>query len=115
MNKFTINGVTYIAHPFGFNTICELEEMGVSIETANDKPMSMIRAYFGICSGLDKENAGKQMELHLINGGNFDDITEAMSKEMEVSDFFRLSTRQRKRKLQRELQRRKQSRSKLKR
>ena len=86
---FTVNGKTYKAKPFDFNMMCDLESMGISIQEANDKPMSMVRAYFCMCMGKDKEAAGKEIENHILGGGKFDEIISAMSDEMEKSDFFR--------------------------
>lgn len=89
MNTFTVNGNEYKAKVFDFNLICDLEDMGISLEQAGNKPMSMVRAYFGLCAGKGKEFAGKEMEAHIIGGGTFDEIMSAMSDEMEKSDFFR--------------------------
>lgn len=89
MNTFTVNGTEYKAKPFDFNLVCDLEDMGVSLDEAGRKPMSMVRAYFGLCVGKGKEYAGKELEAHIIGGGKFDDIMVAMSDEMEKSDFFR--------------------------
>lgn len=89
MKAFEINGKKYTAKPFDFNLICDLEDMGVSLQDASSKSMSMVRAYFALCTGMDKEFAGKEMEQHIIGGGKFDEIITAMSEEMEGSDFFR--------------------------
>lgn len=89
MNTFTVNGTEYKAKPFDFNLVCDLEDMGISLEEAGKKPMSMVRAYFGLCVGKGKEYAGKELEAHIIGGGKFDNIITAMSEEMEKSDFFR--------------------------
>lgn len=89
MNTFTVNGTKYKAKPFDFNLVCDLEDMGISLEEAGRKPMSMVRAYFGLCVGKGKEYAGKELEAHIIGGGKFDNIITAMSEEMEKSDFFR--------------------------
>lgn len=85
---FTVNNKTYVAKPFDFNLLCDLEDLGVSLDKASEKPMSMIRAYFSLCADKGKEYAGKEMEAHMINGGGFDDIANAMSAEMSESDFF---------------------------
>ena len=85
---FVVNNKRYVAKPFDFNMLCDLEDMGVSMEQAQNKPMSMVRAYFGICAGRGKDYAGKEMQEHLLNGGSFDVIVEAMSEEMSNSDFF---------------------------
>lgn len=87
--KFTVNKVTYIAKPFDFDMVCELEDMGVTFERIDKMPMSLIRAYFAICAGVSKEQAAVIIQNHMINGGKLDDITESMAKEMNESDFFR--------------------------
>lgn len=89
VNKFTVNGVTYAAKPFDFDMVCELEDMGVTFERIDKMPMSLIRAYFAICANTDKAQAAALIQNHMIKGGKLDDITDAMSKEMENSDFFR--------------------------
>lgn len=89
MKTFTVNGKEYKAKAFDFNLMCDLEDMGVSIADMPNKPMTVVRAYFALCTGKGKEFAGKEMEQHLINGGTFDDVVNAMSEEMEKSDFFR--------------------------
>lgn len=93
MNTFTVNGKEYKAKPFDFNLVCDLEDMGISLEQAGNKPISMVRAYFGLCAGKGKGYAGKELEAHIISGGKFDDIMTAMSDEMEKSDFFQSLTK----------------------
>ena len=88
-NKFTVNKVVYIAKPFDFDMVCELEDMGVTFERIDKMPMSLIRAYFAICAGTSKEQAALLIQQHLMNGGGLEDITEPMAKEMNDSDFFR--------------------------
>ena len=89
MNTFTINGKEHKSVPFDFNLICDLEDMGIDINKANKKPMGLVRAYFALCVGGNKEYAGKEIEAHLINGGKFDEIMDVIGVEMENSDFFR--------------------------
>lgn len=89
MNKFTINGNEYVAKPFDFNMVCDLEDMGISMDEMQKKPTSVIRAYFGVCAGITKEAAGKEVEAHIIGGENLEKLMGVMSDEMEKSDFFR--------------------------
>ena len=88
-NMFTVNKVSYIAKPFDFDMICELEDMGVTFERIDKMPMSLIRAYFAVCAGVSKEQAALFIQQHLVGGGKLEDITEPMAKEMNDSDFFR--------------------------
>lgn len=92
MNKFKVNGKEYNAKVFDFNLVCDLEDMGISLATMGTRPMSMARAYFGLCSGLNTDMAGKEIEAHMIGGGSLTNIIEAMTKEMDKSDFFRSLT-----------------------
>lgn len=89
MNLFTINEKEYRAKEFDFNLVCDLEDMGISLEQAERKPMSMARAYFALCAGKGRIFAGKEIETHLVGGGSLDGLMDAMSDEMERSDFFR--------------------------
>ena len=74
---FTINGKLYQAREITFNTICELEDAGVSLTEIEQKPISTVRSYFAICLGGNKEYAGQEIERHIINGGNLDEIMTA--------------------------------------
>lgn len=89
MSMFTVNGKQYKAKAFDFNLVCDLEDLGISLQEAEKKPMSMVRAYFSFCAGRGKAYAGKEMEAHIIGGGTFEDVVTAMSDEMKKSDFFR--------------------------
>ena len=85
---FVINGKRYTAKPFDFNTVCDLEDNGVSLTEMSKKPMSMARAYFALCFNGTKEDAGKEIQEHVKAGGNFNDLYTAMGDEMNESDFF---------------------------
>lgn len=101
MKMFNLNGKSYPAREIDFNMICDLEENGLSLEQIEEKPMSMIRYYIAFCMKASKEIAGREIEGHLVNGGDLSDIAEVMNGAMEDSGFFRLSTRERRRKLRR--------------
>ena len=85
---FVINGKRYKAKPFDFNLVCDLEENGVSLAEMQKKPMSMVRAYVALCYNGNREDAGKEIQAHVINGGNFNDVYTVMGDEMNESDFF---------------------------
>lgn len=85
---FTVNGKRYQAKPFDFNTVCNLEDNGVSLQDMEKKPMSMVRAYFAECFNGDKEKAGEELQAHVVAGGKFEDIYNVMGEEMNDSDFF---------------------------
>lgn len=88
---FTLNNRRYEAREFDFNLICDLQEMGIDIlemSGIKNNPLPTIRAYTSLCVGADKEIAGEEIQAHVLNGGGFDEIMQAMQKKMEESDFF---------------------------
>lgn len=86
---FEVNGKLYKAKDFNFNLLCDLEEQGLSLEDVDKKPMSLVRAYFMFCAGLSKDKAGLEIESHVENGGDFTDIVNIISEQMQDSGFFR--------------------------
>lgn len=89
IKSITINGKTYVAKEFDFNMICDLQDMGVDISSIAKTPMAAVRAYVAICMGVDKELAGKEIESHVVNGGELDKVMETLASKFENSDFFR--------------------------
>ena len=88
MRTFVINNKRYNAKPFDFNTVCDLEDNGVPLQEMTKKPMSMVRAYFALCFNGSKEDAGAEIQAHVIAGGNFNELYQIMGEEMNESDFF---------------------------
>lgn len=86
---FNVNGKSYKAREFDFNLLCDLEDQGLSLEDIDKKPMSLIRTYLAFCADITKEQAGREIEAHIENGGKFNDVVEAMSDQMSNSGFFR--------------------------
>lgn len=93
MKKFTINEKEYDVKPFDFNFVCDLEDLGFSLADAGTKPMALLRAYFAVCADESLEYAGKEMEAHMISGGNFEDVLAIIANEMTNSDFFQAFTK----------------------
>lgn len=88
-----INNKSYKAVPFSFNTVCQLEELGLQIADIDTKSISVIRAWLAICMGITPEEAGKEIEAHCINGGSFNEIVEEFEKTVENSGFFQALSR----------------------
>lgn len=85
---FTLNNRRYEAKDFTFNTICDLSDMGVDLANIQKSPVSAIRAYVSICMDVDKETAGNELQAHIIEGGSLEEISDAMMKKLNESDFF---------------------------
>lgn len=88
MKTFTINGKEYKSKMIDFNLVCDLEDMGVSITDGDMKNMSLIRGYFGLCAGLSREKAGREMQEHFKNGGKLEEFSDVLKYEFENSEFF---------------------------
>lgn len=97
MKYFTLNGKKVEEKELSFNAVCDFEDMGVDIRELNGKPLSLTRAYIAYAEGITLEEAGKEIESHIVNGGDMKGVMEAISSAFRDSDFFR-QTAERKRK-----------------
>ena len=89
-NIFVINEKTYVAKPFNFGLICDLEDLGVSLEDIDKIPFKFMRTYFYLCGKFSSiEQASEEINAHVVNGGSLDVVFDVITKEMEDSDFFR--------------------------
>lgn len=88
MKTFTINGRTYRAREFDFNMVCDMEDMGIAMGDFKNKQTASMRAYFALSANTTLEIAGIEMQSHVINGGDFTELAEAMGDAIGKSDFF---------------------------
>lgn len=85
----TINGKFYKDAELDFNTVCDMQDMGIAINNINENNiMSAARAYAAICMHAPLKVAGAEIEAHIINGGTFEDIMLPFSKKANESGFF---------------------------
>lgn len=89
MKQIHINGKTYLGAELNFNNVCRMEEMDAPITLGAKVSFSLMRGYLALCMNTSKENAGEELEKHILGGGNFDELSEAMAESIEQSDFFR--------------------------
>ena len=89
MKTVKINGNNYPILTLDVNMLCDLEDMGISMNEMQTKAFSFIRAIVSIWMGVDPKKAGREIELHLMNGGTLEEIMDAVKDSMENSDFFR--------------------------
>lgn len=90
MKKFILNGKEYeINEKVDFGTICDMEEADVDLLSlgSGKKTFSQIRNLIAYFTGLTKEEANKEIEEHLSNGGQLDQVADLINVIAE-SDFF---------------------------
>lgn len=87
-----INGKDYREIDINFNTICDLSNMGVDVYQYNSHPFPILRAYFALCSGLDENTAGDELEAHIMGGGDLTELSGAFVKSLTESGFFKMMT-----------------------
>lgn len=86
-----INGKDYKEAEIDFNSVCELEDMGLKIFNLKGVSGAKIaRAYVALCMGGAEmlDVAGIEINKHIINGGKLETITEAFAKAVKESGFF---------------------------
>lgn len=84
-----INGKEIAAKPIDFNAAIRLNELGGDIFAYNKSPLSALRAYLAYCMGTDAEDAGNEIEKHIIGGGDLHELVKAFAGACNDSAFFR--------------------------
>lgn len=88
VKEIVINGKVYAAKPITFNTICQFEDLGVPMSEIEQKSVMLLRAYAAICMEKKVEQAGGEIEKHVLNGGTLDEIANTLNQAIGESGFF---------------------------
>lgn len=83
-----INNKEYKLPELNFNTICMLEDMGLSLTEMDKKVLSTVRGFLALAMDGDEEKAGREMEMHLANGGDLNEMMEEINRAVQTSGFF---------------------------
>ena len=65
-----------------------LEDMGLSLTEMDKKVLSTVRGFLALAMDGDEEKAGREMEMHLANGGDLNEMMEEINKAVNESGFF---------------------------
>lgn len=84
-----INGKEITAKPIDFNATIELNDLGGDIYSFGTKPLAALRAYLAYCEGVSAEEAGQEIEAHIVVGGDLSDLSAAFMKACDDSAFFK--------------------------
>ena len=84
-----INGKEITAKPIDFNATIELNDLGGDIYSFGTKPLAALRAYLAYCEGVSAEEAGQEIEAHIVGGGELSDLSTAFMKACDDSAFFK--------------------------
>lgn len=91
MKRVEINGQSYIIPEITFEEICRLEENGVYLLSMSRKDRSVASMLRGIVAWImnaEPEVASAEIQAHLMNGGQIDQILVAVREAMDESGFF---------------------------
>lgn len=83
-----INGNEYKIPELNFNTMCMLEDMGLSLTNMDKKVLGTVRAFLALAMDGDEKKAGAEIEAHLINGGNLEEFMSEINEAVQNSGFF---------------------------
>lgn len=92
MKSFTINGKEYNAKELTYGDIRKMESFGLNLMTditsIQAKVFSYTSGYLAVCGGFGIDVADNEMNEHIINGGDFTEISEAFVESLSESRFF---------------------------
>lgn len=90
MSSVTINNKTYEVPKLDFDTVCQLEENGISLlamNARNPKVATMLRAFVAWIVGCSPQQASAEIQAHLEAGGNIVDLLTAITDALNDSGF----------------------------
>lgn len=90
--KLVINGTEYDYPEMDFNAICDLQENGVDVfnpKSMSKKPILTARAIVAWALGIEVEEAGEEIQKHILNGGSLDGLFTGFFEVVEDSGFFK--------------------------
>lgn len=87
--KYKINGKEYNSKRFDFEALVKFEECGVGLKDLQkvSKPMTLIVGLVAWIADLDKDDAIKEVNEHIENGGQLQEILKIL-ESIKDSDFF---------------------------
>ena len=83
----TINSKEYKIPEFNFETICELEDLGINFQDISEKSFSFIRGLVAYTTKKTLKNASQEIENHIENGGKLEDFVP-LYEAVTNSSFF---------------------------
>lgn len=84
-----INGKEITAKPLDFNATIELQDMGGDIFAFGKRPLAALRAYLAYCTDSNAEDAGHEIEAHIVGGADLTELSKAFIDACNESAFFR--------------------------
>ena len=90
--NIVINDIEYTIPALDFNALCDLSDLGVDVINMNSdmgNPLKLTRGIVAWITGKDLKGAGKLLEEHIANGGEFDGIYEVFTNAISESGFFK--------------------------
>ncbi len=86
--EIVINGKAYPTKEITFNTVCQFEDMGIPMSEIEAKSIMFVRAYAAMCMEKKADQAGDEIEKHVMNGGSIDELADVLRQAVEESGFF---------------------------
>lgn len=90
MSSVTINNRKYDVPKLDFDTVCQLEENGISLLAMNErnpKIATMLRAFTAWIIGCSPQQASAEIQAHLEGGGNITDLLSTITDALNDSGF----------------------------
>lgn len=84
-----INGKIYEAPSLNFESMCKLEDWGISVSDLSRRPLACLSGFVALAIGGNLASGRAEINAHIENGGNLDELADELNKAVEDSSFFR--------------------------
>jgi hypothetical protein len=88
MKNIIINNITVSLKNIDFGAICELEDLGLDVQSIGKKTFSSIRCAVAYHMDISIDEASKVIEEHITKGGKLADFVPFL-EAITSSDFFK--------------------------
>jgi len=86
-----INEREYDVPELDFNAVCDLADRGIDIlntNTMQKNALGIARGFTAWVMGVDNATAGREIQKHMLAGGDISVIIDAFTQAVEESGFF---------------------------
>jgi hypothetical protein len=90
--QFILNGKNVVIPEFTFNTVVQLEEMGISLAEFGKSTLRFVRAVIAVALDVSEKEAGIAIDKYVIDGGDLTELFEVVSQSVVDSGFIKALT-----------------------
>ena len=87
MEKLTVNGKVYPVKELTWKFLVILDKEGIDVERVSG--VAALNMFVAYCGDMTPQEAEEEINAHVLNGGNLNELVDTYNKALTDSGFFR--------------------------